>query len=159
MLSEPRRQHVTLPRWLRPGWSITLLLATTVFCLLTVVPVMPWQARCYEEPVSGPYRPIFLDEATVWLSQTGVYHWRINNIRLLCIFPLVDGYGSISRGTILLNIQKISDMPEDDATIAGVLYPRPPAVKQLEQQPLGTYDGIELCTAAIRPSPTDPPLP
>lgn len=149
---------IRLSRWVRSGWGSTLLLAATVFCLLTVVPIMPWQARCYEEPVPGPYQPIFLDEVTAWLSQTDVYYWRINNIILLRILPLFDGHDIITRGTTLLNIQKISDMLADEVTIDGVLYPKPPAVRRLEQQPLGTYDGIDLCTAAIRPSPADPPL-
>lgn len=50
---------------------------------------------------------------------------------------------------------------EDDLTIDGVLYPKPPALLQVEkeQQERGTYDGYERCRAAIQFSPTDPPLP
>ena len=133
--------------------------SAALLALLTLVPVVPWQARCYEVPVAGPYRPIFIEQVTAWLSRQDVYYWEINDVIFLRILPLFDGNQSFNRAGILQNISKISDRLEDDITIDGVLYPKPPAVKQLEQRPLGTYDGIDLCTAAIRPSPTDPPLP
>jgi hypothetical protein len=73
--------------------------------------------------------------------------------------PLFDGNEVFDRSHTLYNIAKISDRLEDDYTYDGVLYPKPPAVRELEQQPLGTYDGIDLCRAAIQVSPLDPPGP
>jgi hypothetical protein len=146
---------------LRSPLAITVMAALTLFLLVTVVPVVPWQARCYEEPVPGPYRPIFLREVTEWLSQEDVYFWRFGGIIMLRLAPLFDGNRVFNRENTIVNIAKISDMLQDSVTIRGVTYPKPPAVSQVEeeQRARGTYDGLELCRAAIRPSPADPPVP
>ena len=140
---------------------ITLLAVAATFTLLTLVPIVPWQARCYEEVVPGPYRPIFVDEVSAWLARQDVYHWRIGGIILLRVLPLLDGNEIFNRGDTILNISKISDELEQDVMVGGTLYRKPPAVKRVEeeQRTSGTYDGFELCKAAIQFSPTDPPLP
>lgn len=130
-----------------------------MFSLLTLTPVMPWQAACYQEPTPGPYRPVFVDRVASSFFRQGAYYWWLDDLILLRLVPVFDGYRSITRDTILLNIGKISDMLEDDATIDGVLYPKPPAVREIEARPPGTWDLRDVCRAAIRPSPTDPPLP
>jgi hypothetical protein len=154
------------PSWLRSRWAAALAILAALFFLLTVIPVVPWQARCYEEPVPEPYRPIFLKRVTAWLSQDDIYYWRIGDVILLRVVPLFDGKGRgpiiddlFYRASTLLNIGKIQDMLEEDVTIDGVLYPKPPAVREVEQRPPGTYDRRDLCRAAIQLSPTDPPVP
>lgn len=149
------------PGWLRSRWAIALAVLMTLFLFLAVIPIVPWQARCYEEPVPGPYRPIFLDSVTSWLSRQDVYYWRIGDTILLRALPLFDGNERFDRGGTLLNIGKIQSYLEEDYTLNGVLYPKPPALVQVEreQQERGTYDGLARCRAAIQFSPADPPLP
>lgn len=130
-----------------------------LFALLTLVPLVPWRARCYEVPVPGPYRPIFVDEVAAWLAQENVYYWRINDLILPRVLPLFDGNEVFDRRDVLLNINKISYSLEEDYTLNGVLYPKPPAVREVERQPPGTWDGIDRCRAAIQLSPADPPVP
>jgi hypothetical protein len=141
--------------------TATVLATGTLFALLTIVPVVPWQARCYEEPVPGPYRPIFVETVATSFAKQNVFFWRIGNTLFVRVFSLFDGYGNVTRGTIFLNLNKIIAMLANDITIEGVTFPKPPALKQIEedQRARGTYDGLELCRAAIRPSPTDPPVP
>jgi hypothetical protein len=45
--------------------------------------------------------------------------------------------------------------------VDGVLYPKPRAVADVERtiEPGSKHYAIEVCKAAIRPSPLDPPLP
>lgn len=144
----------------RRHWLVAILTPLVLFSLLTLLPFMPWRATCYERPVPGPYRPIFLELVTSSLSKQSVYYWRFDGQVLLRLVPIFDGYDIIGRGTILMNIQKISGMLEEDTIIDGVLYPKPAAVRQVEeeQRERGTYDGFEICRAAIRVSPLDPPL-
>lgn len=152
----------------RSGWLVALAFLAALFSFLTVIPIMPWQARCYEERTPGPYRPIFLREVTAALSQDNIYHWRIGDAILLRVVPLFDGKGQgplihdiFYRASTLLNIGKIQGMLEEDVTIDGVLYPKPPALIEVEkeQQERGTYNGIARCRAAIQFSPADPPVP
>lgn len=149
------------PGWLRSRWAIALAVLATLFLFLAVIPIVPWQARCYEEQVPGPYRPIFLKWVTTWLSLQNVYYWRLGDTILLRVLPLFDGNERFNRGDVLLNITGISDEFEDDVTTDGVLYPKLPALIQIEKerQERGTYDGIARCRAAIQFSPADPPLP
>jgi hypothetical protein len=145
----------------RRSWLIATLTAVVLFSLMTLVPVMPWHATCYEEPVPGPYRPIFLKLVTLSLWRQSVYYWRVDDIILLRLLPIFDGYRTIRRDTILLNMQKISDMLEEETVVDGTVYPKPPAVWQVEeeQRRRGVYDGFDLCRAAIQVSPLDPPVP
>lgn len=147
--SQPHARLLLLP----------FVVAAGTCLLLSAIPVMPWRASCYTEPVPGPYRPIFLKNVSEWLAGNDVYYWRLGDLILLRLVPIFDGYRSITRETILLNIGKISLMLEDDVTIDGVLYPKPPAVREIEARPPGTWDLRDVCRAAIRPSPTDPRLP
>lgn len=132
-----------------------------MFALLTLVPGVPWRATCYEEPVPGPYRPIFVTLVSDWLSRRSVYHWRVGDRLLLRVVPLFDGDKYFDRDGVLLNVAGISDELEDNVTIDGMLYPKPPRVRELqEQQRLsGVHDLREIRRAAIQPSPTDPPVP
>ena len=147
--------------WLRSPRIAVPATAAGLFAWATLVPIVPWQARCYEEPVPGPYRPIFVEEVAAWLARQDVYHWRWDGVILLRILPLFDGNDVFDRGDTILNVNKISDDLENDVTIGGVLYPKPPAVREIEeeQRRSGSYDGFALCRAAIQVSPTDPPLP
>jgi hypothetical protein len=137
------------------------LTAALLFALLTLVPIVPWQATCFEEPVPGPYRPIFVTSVSDWFSRRNVYHWRFGDLLLLRVVPLFDGDEHFDRDGVLLNVTGISDELEDDLTINGTLYPKPPRVRELqeEQRLSGVYDLREVCRAAIQPSPADPPLP
>jgi hypothetical protein len=146
---------------LRSGWLIALAVLAALFSFLTVIPIMPWQARCYEEPVQGPYRPIFLKEVSSWLSRQDVYHWRIGDTIFLRIFPLFDGNKYFDHRDAILNIRGLMEDLERDITIDGVLYPKPPALIRVEQeqQASGRHDGLARCRAAIQLSPADPPVP
>lgn len=153
--------RTTWTRRLRSRWTIALASLAALFSLLILVPIVPWQAQCYEEPVPDPYRPIFLKGVTSWLSRQNVYYWRIGDTILLRVLPLFDGNERFNRGDVLLNIGTKSGYLENDVTIDGVLYPKPPALIQVEQeqQQSGRYDGFERCRAAIQFSPAGPPLP
>jgi hypothetical protein len=78
----------------------------------------------------------------------------------LRVLPLFDGE-KFRRENTLYNTSKIALRLGNDVTIGGVLYPKPPALEQIEedQRARGTYDGLKLCRAAIQPSPADPPVP
>ena len=122
------------PRWLCSPWFGVPATAAWLLVLATLVPIVPWQARCYDEPVAGPYRPIFLAQVMAWLSLTDVYYWRFGDRILLRALPVFDGEYFFDRAGVLLYIAKISDRLQENVTIDGVLYPKPPAVKRVEEE-------------------------
>jgi hypothetical protein len=146
---------------LRPWQTASAVAATLLFVLVTLIPVLPWQATCYDEPVPGPYRSIFVKEVAYWFSMQDVYYWRIDDVLFIRVAPLFDGNKRFDRAGVLQNSEKIARRLENDYWRDGVLYPKPPAVRQVEeeQRRRGVYDGFELCRAAIQVSPLDPLLP
>jgi hypothetical protein len=148
-----RRQQ---PRRRRLLWIAAA--TATAFALLTLVPLVPWRTDCWGERVPPPYRPIYTELLTDWLSRTDVHYWRIGDTILLRILPVFDGKGVFNRKHVILNAGAIATYLEDDYTVDGVVYPRPPAVAAVQQAGNPHY-AVEICTAAIKPSPLDPPLP
>ena len=148
----PRRNHGLSEL----TWATLMCLAG--FALLAFVPVVPWQATCWDETVARPYRPIYTELVSQWLSITHVYHWQFNDVIYLRVLPIFDGDRVFDRGDAILNAGKISDYLSRDYTVDGVLYPKPPAVRELEAA--GDHgDTLEICKAAIEFSPLDPPVP
>jgi hypothetical protein len=95
-----------------------------------------------------------------WFSRTNVYYWRIGETILIRPLPLFDGEGSLDREHVILNSRSSIYLAED-YTVDGVNYPKPPAVVEVEwtMTPGSERYAIEVCKAAIKPSPLDPPLP
>ena len=129
------------------------------FLLLTVVPLMPYQAECFDETVPGPYRKVYVDNVAYWFRNIHIYYWRFGNTILLRVLPIFDGNAVFDRSDAILNTIKIADDLSEDVRRDGVFYPAPPAVKRLKAEHPDTYRHVDLCRAAVRFSPTDPPAP
>ena len=140
------------------SWRNLLRFVVSLSFVLLTTPLVPYRPVCGDAEAPGPYRKVYVDQVDDWFEREGVFYWRIGNTILLPILHITSQQ-SWERFDPINDAEKISDDFENSITIDGVFYPSPPEVKRLRRLSPGSYDLQDLCKAAVRVSPTDPPDP